>query len=103
MAADLFIGRHWFHSGRLPHYDIPVSRQAGIEARCVVVSTREFIGENQDGQGREGSSMSRIMDVEIVERDDWDRALDRSLTPMKAYAARNSTTSCVTPSSRTSR
>lgn len=43
MAADLDLARHWYHGGRHPHYDIPVKRQAEIEARCVVVSSREII------------------------------------------------------------
>lgn len=44
MARVLRIGRHWFHGGRLPHYDIPKRRIAEITARCVVISSRELLG-----------------------------------------------------------
>lgn len=43
MADVLGIGRHWFHGGDKPHYDIPVRRKAEIEARCRVVSSREIL------------------------------------------------------------
>lgn len=40
MAADLGIGRHWFHKN---HYDIPKRRMAEIEARCTLVSSKEIV------------------------------------------------------------
>lgn len=40
MAADLGIGRHWFHKN---HYDVPIRRKAEIEAKCEMVSTREIV------------------------------------------------------------
>lgn len=52
MAADLNIGRHWFHrkardfpgmAAQVSHYDVPKRRQAEIEARCVMVTTRQLI------------------------------------------------------------
>jgi hypothetical protein len=42
MAADLGIGRHWYHAGKHPHYDIPVRRYKEIAERCTVVSSREI-------------------------------------------------------------
>ncbi len=39
MAADLGIGRHWFHRD---HYDLPKRRRAEIEALCEMVSPREI-------------------------------------------------------------
>jgi hypothetical protein len=44
MAAELGIGRHWFHSSsRYPHYDIPKRRIAEITAKCTLVSGREIL------------------------------------------------------------
>jgi hypothetical protein len=43
MAEDLGIKRCWFHSGKLPHYDIPKRRIGEITARCEVVTTKEII------------------------------------------------------------
>lgn len=46
MAADLGIGRRWFHAGRAgrhAHYDIPAERVAEILARCAVVRPREIL------------------------------------------------------------
>lgn len=43
MAAELGVGCHWFHGGRLPHYDIPKRRQVEIEARCEVIDSREIV------------------------------------------------------------
>lgn len=40
MAADLGIGRHWFHKN---HYDIPKLRTAEIEAQCTLVSSKEIV------------------------------------------------------------
>lgn len=40
MAADLGIGRHWFHKN---HYDIPVKRIAEIEAKCDIVSPKDIV------------------------------------------------------------
>ena len=43
MAAQLGIGRHWFHTGELAHYDIPVRRKDEVEALCTLVSSREIV------------------------------------------------------------
>lgn len=43
MAARLAIKRHWFHGGRLPHYDIPVGRMATIGQFATRVSSREIL------------------------------------------------------------
>jgi hypothetical protein len=40
MAADLGIGRHWFHKD---HYDIPKRRIAEIESKCKIVSSRYIV------------------------------------------------------------
>lgn len=40
MAADLSIGRHWFHND---HYDIPVRRKDEIEAHTVMVSSKDIV------------------------------------------------------------
>ena len=40
MAADLGIGRHWFHKH---HYDIPKRRMAEIEAKCSLVSSKDIV------------------------------------------------------------
>lgn len=40
MAADLGIGRHWFHKD---HYDIPVRRKDEVEARVVMVSSKDIV------------------------------------------------------------
>lgn len=43
MATELGIGRHWYHAGTKPHYDIPVGRIADVTARCEVVSPRRIL------------------------------------------------------------
>lgn len=44
MAADLNIGRHWFHNTKnLAHYDIPKTRKNEIEARCILVSSKDIV------------------------------------------------------------
>lgn len=44
MAADLGIGRHWFHAHpRHPHYDIPKGRVAEVRLRCVAVRPRDIL------------------------------------------------------------
>lgn len=44
MAADLNIGRHWFHNTKnLAHYDIPKNRKSEIEARCILVSSKDIV------------------------------------------------------------
>jgi len=40
MAADLGIGRHWFHGD---HYDIPKSRVTQIRKKCEVVTVFDII------------------------------------------------------------
>lgn len=43
MAADLGIKRCWFHAGDKPHYDIPKTRIAEIQAKTEVVSSRQIL------------------------------------------------------------
>ncbi len=40
MAADLGIGRHWFHKN---HYDIPKKRMDEITAKCTLVSSKDIV------------------------------------------------------------
>jgi len=40
MAEDLNIKRCWFHKD---HYDIPLTRQNEIEAKCEIVSSRTIV------------------------------------------------------------
>lgn len=35
-AEALGIGRHWYHGGRHPHYDVPLRRKREIESRSVL-------------------------------------------------------------------
>ena len=44
MAADLGIKRCWFHNtpGK-PHYDMPKTRVAEIQAKCTVVSSKDIV------------------------------------------------------------
>jgi hypothetical protein len=49
MASELKIGRHWYHAGNKPHYDIPMKKKAEIEAKCVMVSPKEILKIIQDG------------------------------------------------------
>lgn len=43
MAVDLGIPKHWYHSGRFPHYDIPKRRIDEIQKSCTIVSSQEII------------------------------------------------------------
>ena len=43
MADDLGIGRHWFHRGKYPHYDIPKKRIDEIENKCYKVTSKLII------------------------------------------------------------
>lgn len=43
MADDLGINRCWFHSGKLPHYDIPKKRLDEIAAKCNMISSKEIV------------------------------------------------------------
>lgn len=40
MAADLGIGRHWFHKN---HYDIPKKRMDEIASKCTLVSSKDIV------------------------------------------------------------
>lgn len=40
MAADLGIGRHWFHKN---HYDIPKKRIDEISSKCTFVSSKDIV------------------------------------------------------------
>ena len=43
MAGELGIGRHWFHAGRLAHYDIPKRRVQEIATKCRIVTSHELL------------------------------------------------------------
>lgn len=44
MAADLGIGRHWFHNtSGLAHYDIPKKRMDEISSKCILVSSKDIV------------------------------------------------------------
>ena len=44
MAQDLNIKKCWAHfSGKFKHYDIPKRRVAEIQAKCIIISTREIV------------------------------------------------------------
>lgn len=43
MADDLQIGRHWFHSGTMPHYDIPKRDVLRIQRLATLVDPREIV------------------------------------------------------------
>jgi len=43
MAEDLEIGRHWFHKGKLAHYDIPKSRMKELMDLCELVSSKDIV------------------------------------------------------------
>ena len=44
MAADLGIGRHWFHNtNNLAHYDMPKKRMDEITSKCTLVSSKDIV------------------------------------------------------------
>lgn len=43
MAEDLKIGKHWYHAGDKPHYDVPKKRQEEIKSKCTLVSSKEIV------------------------------------------------------------
>jgi hypothetical protein len=43
MADTLGLGRHWFHSGRLAHYDIPMKRMNELTENCKLISSKELV------------------------------------------------------------
>lgn len=47
MARALGLGRHWYHGGDKPHYDLPVKRQVELQAQCELVSPRRILLEIQ--------------------------------------------------------
>lgn len=49
MADELGIKRCWFHAGRLPHYDIPKTRLAEIQRRCLIVRPRQILKIIKEG------------------------------------------------------
>lgn len=53
MAQGLGIKRCWYHGGRHPHYDIPQTRVAEIQAKTCVVPSRMILriikGHNPKG------------------------------------------------------
>lgn len=48
MAKDLGIKRCWFHRN---HYDIPAKRIAEVEAKCVLISSKEIVKIIRDADG----------------------------------------------------
>jgi len=56
MARALGLGRHWFHGGRLAHYDIPVGRREEIEARCQRVGRRDIVRIIRGGAAHEATA-----------------------------------------------
>ena len=43
MARSLNIGRHFYHAGRHPHYDIPARRRAVLEELVPRVSSTDLV------------------------------------------------------------
>lgn len=43
MAQELGIGRHWYHGGGRPHYDVPKRMMATMGDRAILVSAREIL------------------------------------------------------------
>jgi hypothetical protein len=43
MARVLGIGRHWFHAGRLAHYDVPKRRVQELTERAVCINSRQVL------------------------------------------------------------
>jgi hypothetical protein len=43
MADDLGIKRCWYHSSKYSHYDIPKRRVAEIQAKCIVVTSKDLL------------------------------------------------------------
>ena len=43
MAVDLNIGRHWYHGGKRPHYDIPKKRIDEIANMAEQISPRNLL------------------------------------------------------------
>lgn len=43
MAENLNIKRCWYHAAKFKHYDIPKRRVDEIQAKCIVVSTKEIL------------------------------------------------------------
>lgn len=62
MAVALGIKRGWFHSGKLPHYDIPKKRIAEIHEKTEVVSPREII-DIIHGQEPWDNQMKRLVET----------------------------------------
>lgn len=53
MAEELGIGRHWYHTGKYPHYDIPKRRIEEIMNKCKVVRPREILEIIKNGQKKD--------------------------------------------------
>ena len=53
MAEDLGIGRHWYHAGKFPHYDIPKRRIEEITKKCRVVRPRDILYIIKNGQEKD--------------------------------------------------
>lgn len=51
MAKDLKIGRHFYHKGKHPHYDIPARREDEVVARTVQTTSRIILSIISDGPG----------------------------------------------------
>lgn len=50
MAQELRLSRGWFHDGRWPHYDMPLSRMEELFMRCEIVSSRDILNIIRTGQ-----------------------------------------------------
>lgn len=43
MAEQLNIGRHWYHHGKFPHYDIPQKRIEEITKKCNLITSKQLL------------------------------------------------------------
>ena len=50
MARELRLSRGWFHDGRWPHYDMPLSRMEELFMRCEIVSSRDILAIIRSGK-----------------------------------------------------
>ena len=50
MAKILGINRRWFHSGKNPHYDIPIRRIKEIESMCEKVASKDLVSIINSGE-----------------------------------------------------
>lgn len=43
MAEQLNIGRHWYHQGKFPHYDIPQKRIEEITKKFNLITSKQLL------------------------------------------------------------